>query len=360
MPKHGGNLLGTENEHGFFGVETQGAHGWLEVVQRYHIENQRIELVLLRKRLVLVEHRVFRAVLDDREHAQVVVLLPLRAVVNKVLAARKHADFGGVRLGLLDDLIDLGLLRGVAVGCVRGRGPRALVECADGVRAALEESDETVEVDFPLVHLCGRSVVGARGEAENLREAVFAVGGEREACAHVLGELFLAHLAECDGAGNSGGDRFEDGSGGGLGGEDECVRERGLVVEEGGEARGGDARGVVGHGGVGKVDDFLRGAAAGVVGGLSGLLALLGPVEDLEGGEALDAELLAKVAVLVRVDGAEFYADGRELLGGLIPGGGEALAVAAPGRVELDEPGVVGMRDERLEVDGGEFHDLGL
>ena len=83
--------------------------------------------------------------------------------------------------------------------------------------------------------------------------------------------------------------------------------------------------------------------------------------EEEEGGEALHVVLLGEVGVLGGVDLGERDV---EVLFDEVGGGGgvargERLAVAAPGRVELDEDVAVG-RQEGGEVGGGEEVDVGL
>jgi hypothetical protein len=84
------------------------------------------------------------------------------------------------------------------------------------------------------------------------------------------------------------------------------------------------------------VDDGLRRAGALVVldGGAAGLLA---GADDLERRKALDLEALAQrlVGVFIAIDAGDL-GQALERLGGLFVGGGELLAVAAPGGVEPD------------------------
>jgi len=102
--------------------------------------------------------------------------------------------------------------------------------------------------------------------------------------------------------------------------------------------------------------EALQVAAAVVV---LGVLALA--IEPLEGREALDAILLAQIAVLVRVepgDGELVLGEG-EGLRELLVDGGEVAAVAAPGGVEFDERGLAGLEDDLVEVLGDQVDDRG-
>lgn len=84
----------------------------------------------------------------------------------------------------------------------------------------------------------------------------------------------------------------------------------------------------------------------------------LAVLEPLQGGEALHAMLAAEVLVGVGVD----LGDGElvrvlEGVGQLLVDGREGLAVAAPGREELDERGLAGVEDDVVEVGGEEVFD---
>jgi hypothetical protein len=70
----------------------------------------------------------------------------------------------------------------------------------------------------------------------------------------------------------------------------------------------------------------------------------------------LDAHLTAQrlVGFFIAVDGRDF-GETRERFGGFLKGRLEALAVAAPGRVEFDDAGVVAAVDVRVEVFAGEL-----
>ena len=112
------------------------------------------------------------------------------------------------------------------------------------------------------------------------------------------------------------------------------------------------------------LDDLLRGLLRLLHDALCRALALvvlravLVGAEHLDGGEALHAVLAAQALVLVAVYGA--HADqALERLGRLLVLGRQLLAVAAPRRVELDDPDAVRVLDAVVEVVGVEVDDAG-
>jgi len=84
-------------------------------------------------------------------------------------------------------------------------------------------------------------------------------------------------------------------------------------------------------------------------------------IEPLEGREALHAPFPAELLVGVGVDFGDGDFVGLGLKGGcqLFVDGREGLAVAAPGREELDEGGLAGVEDDVVEVVGEEVLDGG-
>jgi hypothetical protein len=85
------------------------------------------------------------------------------------------------------------------------------------------------------------------------------------------------------------------------------------------------------------VDNALSGTGSLVILD-SGLAGLLSRADDLEGWEAFDAELTTErlVLIFVTVDSGDF-GETIEVLGGLLVGRLEVLAMAAPRRVELED-----------------------
>ena len=102
----------------------------------------------------------------------------------------------------------------------------------------------------------------------------------------------------------------------------------------------------------------VGGEGSGVATTLVGKAVLVTLGEELEGGEATDAEALGDGLV---GGGVEVGDDGvRTDLGGkLVPGGGHADAVTAPGGVELDEDVLGSVEDDLVEVVGVEVDNLG-
>lgn len=90
------------------------------------------------------------------------------------------------------------------------------------------------------------------------------------------------------------------------------------------------------------------------------LLALA--IEELEGGEALDTKALAQLSLSIGINLGDLNLVLRVLESGskLLVNGGKGLAVAAPGRKELDEGRLAGLEDDIVEVGGDEVEDRGL
>lgn len=86
------------------------------------------------------------------------------------------------------------------------------------------------------------------------------------------------------------------------------------------------------------------------------------PIKELERRETLNTEPLAQIAVRVGINFSDLHLVGGvgEGLAQLLVCRSEALAVATPGREELDERRFAGFEDNFVEVLGAEFEDGGV
>mmetsp|Transcript_13918 Transcript_13918/g.37354 ORF Transcript_13918/g.37354 Transcript_13918/m.37354 type:complete len:233 (-) Transcript_13918:38-736(-) len=138
--------------------------------------------------------------------------------------------------------------------------------------------------------------------------------------------------------------------------EQHCVRKVWLVGEKCAESRRLDDRGERRQHRLGVVDNGARCALPLIVRRPARFCA--DAFKHFDGRKAADAVLGAQVAVLVRVDRAD-PDDPVELGRGRLPLRRERLAVATPWRIELDQPRLLRVEHQLLEVVRREGHHRG-